>query len=214
MTVADEEYIRQLIGSLWHADEQVRQQAIEALAEIGAPAVPALLVALRKDDRNSDLRGYENPVLREAICRVGEPAFQALLALLKPGNRMIRAAARTLPLFNDPRAVDPLISAMRNEQISYGKRLPVINALGVIRDRRAFQPLIEMLSDGNSHIRHFAAHALAEYGDPSVEPLIRKALKGEDPSWWYLRESRKAVLQLLRRRMVQSDTERDRDPDW
>jgi HEAT repeat protein len=207
--MANEACIRQLIVSLWHADEQVRRQAIETLAEIGAPAVPMLMVALRKDDHNYDLQVIENPDLREAILRVGEPAFQAVVAMLKPGRRMVRAASKMLQLFDDPRAVDPLISAMRNEHIDLGYRQYAIEALGWFRDRRAFQPLIEALSDWSSYIRHQAARALAEYGDPSVEPLIRKALEGEGSVWRSTGQDLQSVLGVLKRRMVGDDSDRD-----
>jgi HEAT repeat protein len=198
--MGEEWSVEELVEALWHDDREVRTQAIEALGEIGEPAVPALLAALREDDRNYDLQCYENPDLRRAIVRVGEPAFRALLAVLGPGSDMVRAAAKALQLFDDPRAVEPLISAMLDEQVDPNGRLYAINALGAIKDPRAFESLVAALSDPDIRIRSFAARALAEYGDLSTEPLIREALENQDASWRSVREGLLEVLRVLKKR--------------
>jgi HEAT repeat protein len=198
--VQDNPSIEDLIAKLWDGDQEVRKQAIERLAQIGAPVVPALMKALQKDDRNYESGVSENPSLRKAVIQVGEPAFQALLVGLQPGSDMVRAAAKTLALWGDSRAVEPLIEAMHNQEVSLGGRLYVIDALGTFRDPRAFEPLIAALLDAHRFIRSHAALALAEYGDPSVIPLITEALGDQSQSERRLREGLPRVLTLLSKR--------------
>lgn len=196
----DNPSIEELITQLWDNDQEVRKQAIQVLAQIGAPAVPALMKALQKDDRPYESGVSENPSLRRAIIQVGEPAFQALLAALQPGSDLVRAAAKTLALWGDSRAVEPMIEAMHNQEVSLGGRLYVIDALGTFRDPRAFEPLIAALLDSHRFIRSHAALALAEYGDPSVIPLITEALGDQSQSERRLREGLPRVLALLSKR--------------
>jgi HEAT repeat protein len=57
--MSDQQPIERLIKALWDENEAVRAQAIEALGEIGEPALPALLRALRDDDRNYETRTFK-----------------------------------------------------------------------------------------------------------------------------------------------------------
>lgn len=172
MSAADRQVIEDLIHALWDKDEEIRNQAIMALAELGQSAVPALLVALKNDDHSSEARGWENQHLREAIVQVGEPAFHALVAALQPDSHMVRAAAKTLPLFKDLRAVQPLIAALVDEQLNVLDKCYVIEALGELKAPGVSSYLIDALFDKSGYIRTSAAEALAQYADPSVIPLI------------------------------------------
>jgi len=78
----------------------------------------------------------------------------------------------------DDRAVEPLIKALKDEDV----RMVVLWALGNIGDERAVKPLIEVLKgDGtpNYSVIWRATDALVTIGEPAVEPLIL-ALKDED----------------------------------
>jgi len=172
MSDSNEKSVEELIQALWDKDEQIRQQAINALAEIGQAAVPALLVALKSDDHSSEARGFENQCLREAIVSIGEPAFEALIAALRPRSHMVRAAAKTLPLFKDPRAVQPLIAALLDEQQDVNSKCYIIDALGILKDPSAFHYLADVLRHESASVRTTTAHALVNYADPSVIPLI------------------------------------------
>ncbi len=176
MRAVDRQVIDDLIHALWEKDEAICNQAIMALAEIGQSAVPALLVALKNDDHSSEARGWENQHLREAIVQVGEPAFYALVAALQPDSHMVRAAAKTLPLFKDLRAVQPLIDALLNEHVNDLDKCYVTQALGELKAPDAFGYLSNALSDKSGYVRTSAAEALAKYADPSVIPLIFAAL--------------------------------------
>ena len=113
------------------------------------------------------------------------------------------AAAGALGQIGDPRAVEPLIAALKDEGESV--RSSAARALGKIGDPRAVESLSAALKDKKWHVRKPAAGALdrlawkpdrgaagaaywaakgewgkcVEIGAPAVEPLIA-ALKDED----------------------------------
>jgi hypothetical protein len=57
------------------ADRMIEQPAIDALVQIGAPAVPALMVAIRERDR-----WYATAT---ALARIGTPAIPSLIDLFQ-----------------------------------------------------------------------------------------------------------------------------------
>jgi hypothetical protein len=75
-------------------------------------------------------------------------------------------------------AVEPLITALRNQDVSI--RSGAARALGAIKDDRALEPLMVALKDENASVRMWAAEALGQIKDNrAVEPLTT-ALKDED----------------------------------
>ena len=83
-----------------------------------------------------------------------------------------------------PPAVEPLITALKNEKSR--ARAGAAQALGGIKDDRAVEPLIGALGDKIANVRAWAAEALGEIKDDrAVEPLIA-ALEDKNPdvrSW-------------------------------
>ena len=89
-----------------------------------------------------------------------------------------KAAAQALGKLGDPQAVDPLITALKDEEILSSVKTAALEALGQIGDARAVDPLIDILMEENSQSL-CAAKALGEIGDArAVEPLIT-ALKSK-----------------------------------
>ena len=102
-----------------------------------------------------------------------------LIDALQTGNeRDRRAAANALVTIPDPRAVDPLIEALRSDD--WLVRTNAALALGEFQDsrpdsalRRIVQPLNAALGDQQPSVRAAAASALGRLRDPaSVEPLV------------------------------------------
>jgi HEAT repeat protein len=82
-----------------------------------------------------------------------------------------QAAARALGEIKDPRAVEPLSAALKDERFSV--RQAAAEALGKIKDPRAVEPLSAALKDAEGRVRLAAAEALGKIKDPrAVEPLI------------------------------------------
>jgi hypothetical protein len=80
------------------------------------------------------------------------------------------AAARALGQLGDPRAIEPLISALRDEHQLV--RSEAADALGRV-GKDAVIPLLSALEDENQEVRSSAADALAITGDArAVEPVI------------------------------------------
>lgn len=91
--------------------------------------------------------------------------------LLYGGSADIRAnAAVSLGRVGDTRAVDPLITALNDEDSSV--RLNAAVSLGEIGDPRAIGPLIETLNDETPEVWRNVTEALGKFGEPAVDPLI------------------------------------------
>ena len=99
--------------------------------------------------------------------------IQLIGKLRKPDGTVNRDAAEALGKFNDRRATEPLIAALKAE--SHWDCSPETEALGKIKDPRAVEPLIAIMNDKANYFmcREDAAKALGKIKDPHViEPLI------------------------------------------
>jgi HEAT repeat protein len=73
----------------------------------------------------------------------------------------------------NPRAIDPLLKALKEHRDDSQLRQAVITSLGAIRDSRAVDTAIEALRDYVSHVRQAAAEALGKLGDKkAIVPLL------------------------------------------
>lgn len=90
-------------------------------------------------------------------------------------------AAVVLGKIKDPRAVDPLITALKDADS--GVRGKAAVALGKIGDPRAVGPLITALKDADNSVCTKAAEALVKIGPPAVDPLIA-TLRDPDGGVW------------------------------
>ena len=89
-----------------------------------------------------------------------------------------QAAAEVLGKIGDPRAVEPLIAALKDAE--WIVREAAAKALGKIGDTRAVEPLIAALKDQNSWARAAAAESLGKIGDPRAVELLIATLKDKD----------------------------------
>jgi HEAT repeat protein len=163
----DTRAIEPLRAVLTHSElSGVRWKAAEALSKIGAPAVDALIGALRHSD--DDVRW------KAAIALGGTGDIRAidpLINLLCDEDRFVKGrAAYALGLIGEP-AVEPLICALRegDGNLRWGAAI----ALGKIRDLRAIDPLIRALADKYENVRAESAKSLAAIGKPALKPLVR-----------------------------------------
>ncbi len=165
--IGDSSAVEPLIAALKNNElSGVRWKAAEALSKLGAPAVDALIGALRHSD--DDVRWKAAISLGE----IGDQrAIDPLIRLLCDDDRFVKGrAAYALGLIGEP-AVDPLLRALRegDGNLRWGAAI----ALGKIRDPRAIEPLIRALADKYENVRAEAATSLAAIGKPALEPLIR-----------------------------------------
>jgi HEAT repeat protein len=99
-------------------------------------------------------------------------------------------AAWYLGTVRDPRGVEPLLLALRDERDrtalgGYPLRRNAAKALGQIGDVRAVPGLIEALGCSDLHVREEAAYALAQLGDRrAVAPLLALLQLREQEQPW------------------------------
>lgn len=139
---------------------------------------------------------------------------QGLIFALKSNDPTVQYdAAEALGNLGDSRAVEPLVTALKNDELS-GVRwkaaealskigAPAVDALigallhhdddvrwkaaialGEIGDPRAVEPLIALLCDEDRFVKSRAAHALGLLGEAAVEPLIRALREGDGNLRW------------------------------
>ncbi|MEM9953623.1 MAG: HEAT repeat domain-containing protein [Chloroflexota bacterium] len=85
-----------------------------------------------------------------------------------------------LQVISNQRALDLLLSRLRNEDGTYNLR--VVRALGAIEQPDAIAPLIKVVQNATDRGNRISAiHALAQYDDNRVEPALMGALDDADP---------------------------------
>lgn len=139
-----------LIQLLASKDFEVCMRAADELGAIGQPAIDPLIKALA-----SPHTGFG---AMEALSRIGNPAVGALIDLLKD-PQMDAFAAGVLGKMG-VKAVPALIETLIVSDDSL--RFWAASVLGWIGDRRAVEPLTELLHDEDPEVRGSATKALKE----------------------------------------------------
>ena len=188
-----ERVVERLIVELEGEDDDVRGNAIEALVEIGEPAVESLIAAL--SDKSLNVRRIVvSMILMKADNMEVIPHYQDLLAKL---NDVLRdkgftargAVAGALGKIGDTRAIEPLIAALKDDDLLV--RWAAAGALFVLRDARALEPLAT-LKQGDLLTR--GCLSLVLIGDArTVKPLIAKLMDEDDD----VRQTATEVLKKL-----------------
>ncbi len=152
--------------------------AAEALSQIGKPAVPALIAALKHSSHETRLHAVQCLWdIKDA--RAFQPLIEAMAT--QDGNMRVRAVQALIAL-DDPRTFDAMADALKDENIY--TRQAAAKAFELLRDSRAFEALIPALNDKDREVKIAAASALAYIDHPDVvEPLLQ-SLKDDD---WYVR---------------------------
>ncbi|HUV77872.1 MAG TPA: HEAT repeat domain-containing protein [Desulfobacterales bacterium] len=76
-------------------------------------------------------------------------------------------------------AVEPLIAVLQDHNSS-PLHCETIKALGVIKDKRAVEPLLNVLRDNKIHLREEVVKALGQIGDKTVVKPLISMLRNED----------------------------------
>jgi HEAT repeat protein len=156
--------VEPLIAALKYEEPRSYVDVINALVEIGAPAVDPLISALKGEDQI--IRG--NAV--RAIRKTKDPgALKMLISALEDENSLIREnAAWALGRKRDRRAVKALSIALKDKDSNV--RRAAAWALGRIENHGV---VILALKDEDLHVRESAAWALRLTKDErSIDPLI------------------------------------------
>ena len=194
--------MQSLQNELSDENEATRLDAAYALGNIGEPAIPTLIEALRQEskvawNRNLDRGDFTNPSQLDTIyglAAMGEPAVPALTEALGDADWWTRAAATAaLGCMGEPAhgAVPALIEALTDD--SEWVRRNAADTLGNIGPsaQSAVPALIEALGDNrtvtrwslsDSPLRENAMIALAKMGQlpQTAIPVLKDALQDEN----------------------------------
>ncbi len=126
-----------------------------------------------------------------------KPIGWYIAALQDPSSRTRRQAAAALEVLNDRRAVEPLITALDDEDGDV--RANVARTLGKIgaSDTRVVDPLIAMLRSGDVGDRVMAAEALWRLRAPQAITPLAALLRDDDATVRYIAAS--ALIRPYRR---------------
>jgi HEAT repeat protein len=135
-------------------------------------AVSKLIGKLRVEAERDDAIG--------ALAALGETAIPALGKALKSGDAEARiAVVDALERIGTPAVTDALLTAFgdADEDVRY----EAVEALGVVRDRRAVQPLLARYAkDNDDQVRYEILTTLGLIGDPAAGELLVAETRSED----------------------------------
>lgn len=140
----------------------------------GCAADPSVQPALRNFATGLTLPLPIRKLVLLVLARYGTPLLEFLLPLYQWHPMPLRIAAiQALGYIRDPRAVDSLVEAMRDESVELRKMCAW--ALGEIRDPQALPSLILLLEDPNIKIQIEGIRALGKLQDQRAsQPLLDK----------------------------------------
>jgi HEAT repeat protein len=166
-----------LIEALKDDEAFVRVPASNALAGIGAPAVPALVGALRhKDDLVALSAGKILGRIKDPLSVPG--LIESLLDSRAEWFLYRETVSLALAEMREV-ALPALIEALKDRARPYRER--IADALGNIDEREALIALIGVLGDEDPIIRERAAEALGRIGDAVALGALIVALDDESP---------------------------------
>jgi HEAT repeat protein len=170
-------------------DFNILQSAIEALGNLGdAKAVRPLIDLISQKNMNEKIK-------ESAVKALGglrdKQAVQPLLALIQQkdstGQHLRKLAIEVLGQLGDTQVVEHLIGIIEFEHYDNLVRESAIIALGILGDNRAFQPLIEVLSEKDNYTNYndkcAAIQSLGMLGDKRAVQYIIDALNDHRGFW-------------------------------
>jgi len=204
--IRDRRAVASLVIALMDSDDDIQDLAARALMRTGKPAIAPLVRVLKVAGNPFRRRvaevlvktrglavkplinalGDENVELRliasEALVKIGTPALRPLRSALKSSTPAVRLEAATaLGLTGDPRAVVPLIQAMKGRDRDLRQRA----AKALLRiGRPAAAPLVSLLKETDASVREQASQVLVQIGRPAFEPLCQALYDADFSTRW------------------------------
>jgi bilin biosynthesis protein len=219
--------IEYFISEFENEDSDKVQEAIAALGQIGAEAVPTLIEAFTSE---SEAIRY-NSIF--ALAAIGEPAVEPLIAALNDDERFIRMfSIGTLGEIKDIRALEPLLKLLETEEDwnlrwwltaalgSYGEQIvPVLISrlahtegtlfkrgiaiiLGDTYSKDTIQTLVGLTDDRNIQVRSNALKSLGRLN--AKEGIERLSQLTNDPNE-KIRDTATEVLAKVQNRRIKNE---------
>ena len=155
------------------------EQCVNALVQIGEPAVESLIAAL-----GGDYGYWRREHIAESLGLIGDPrALAPLIDLLNEGN--VDLVAIAVARIGGEQASDALLRAY-NQVDDIANKRHLIYALGYSQDERFLPILLDMVAQGNRSIKLNAIIALGHLGNGDAVPVLVELLQDEDlHARWY-----------------------------
>ncbi len=107
----------------------------------------------------------------DGLSEMGEKSYGRILEAVKsPSARMRANAARVLGKMRAVPAMDTLIGLLHDPE--WQVRCYVVEALGLIKDKRAIEPLVLRLADNVERVQRQTVQSLVIFGKLATEPLL------------------------------------------
>ncbi|MDP6443508.1 MAG: HEAT repeat domain-containing protein [Pirellulaceae bacterium] len=141
--------VEELIEQLSSSDGGVRGRAAYQLGELGAEAAPAIPHLINQ--------------FGDLLAPVVDPEHDH-------GTQISVVAMNSLASIGEP-AVQPLIDAMLDKEVRQDRRACCAQTLGMLKDPRSYDALIQAVADEHQGLRLQAGMALRRIGDPVFDKL-------------------------------------------
>jgi HEAT repeat protein len=158
---------------------KARQSLVPKLGQIRDKRMVAILVSLLND---SDHSIRAQAVWQFYNLRDADAVLPVVKMLDDPVMQVRRSAAWVLGRFGDWRATPALIDQLGKDKERYS-RAAAAEALGVLGDPRAVEPLITALHDPEDYVRSHAAVALGKLGDKRALAPLLSTMAIRDNAW-------------------------------
>lgn len=207
--IKDPRSIGALIAALDLKDDRgaLSKTVTKVLGDFGPPAVAPLIAVLKETNLRNDPYSNKRRHIEEALSNIGAPAVVPLIVSLTDANPDLQSsAADVLGTIKDPRAIAPLVAAIRNgndrvhadialrnigapavapliaalKDSNPGLRSSAADILGKIQDPRAIVPLNAALDDSVESVRERSIAALGRIGTPGAVDVLIVALKNSN----------------------------------
>jgi HEAT repeat protein len=160
--IGDKRAVSTLEQGLTSQDKFVNVEAAYALAALGRKNMAARLESFLKNDPGSEKVGILAAYYLAKMDRAS--GLDHLVALMKtPGSGYAVLAADALGKSENPRAVLPLVEALKTDDPSL--RLSIARGLGLLGGTRALSALKKLRGDPNPGVHNAALASLAELGE-------------------------------------------------
>lgn len=165
--------VRPLVKALADTEDLVRRAASVGLTEIGSPAVPVLIEAVKDDG--------EVPVVRSSAARIlgqmrAVEAIEALIGRFKDKDAGVRTAAVVAVKSIGGPSVPHLTQTLTDKNEPLPVRSSAAGILGVMGP----QFLVDALKDQDPVVRRLGVSALENTSDPASIDLLMLALQDND----------------------------------
>lgn len=124
---------------------------------------PAKIDRLIRTYSRVDEHEYLADEITEALLNFGESAITPLIAAIADKTDIGWWAIRTLGLFKDKRASEPILKVL-SDSTDANRIIWSVFALGEIGEHRAIGLILNRLKDDNSDIRYYSVQALGRLG--------------------------------------------------